>query len=108
MIVSFQTEELHDCCCIGSVAEAMLGNVHAEALEMLIADAEAFETAAEFLEFGEAFASIDADDSLLADVGAVYRARFVALGQEVTRDQEGRIVWSSVRRLKLIALELVV
>jgi hypothetical protein len=105
MIVSFQSQELHDCCCIASVAEERLGNVHAEALETLIADAEAFENAAEFLEFRETFASIDADDSLLADVGADYRARFVAIGQEVTRDKEGRIVWSGVRRLKLVALE---
>src|SRR5215207_6327180 len=98
MIISFQSQELHDCCCIASVAEETLGSVHAQALETLIADAEAIETAAEFLQLREPFASVDVDDSLLADVGADYRARFVAIGQEFTRDAEGRIVWSSVRR----------
>ena len=105
MIVSFQSQELHDCCCIATVAEEILGGVHAQALKTIIADAEAVETAAEFLQLREPFASVDVDDSLLADVGANYRARFVPIGQEFTRDDEGRVVWSSVRRLKLMALE---
>jgi hypothetical protein len=105
VIVSFQSQELHDCCCIASVAEEALGAILAQALENLIADAEAVETAAELLELLEPFASVAPDDSLLADVGADYRARFVAIGQEFTRDEEGKIVWLSVRRLKLVALE---
>ena len=95
----------HDCCCIATVAEETLGGVHAQALKTLIADAEAVETAAEFLHLRGQYASVDGDDSLLADLGADYRARFVAIGQEFIRDAEGKIIWSSVRRLKLMALE---
>lgn len=105
MIVSFQTEELHDCCCYAGVAEEVLGSAHAQALVTLIADAEAVETADELLALRDPFASVDVDDSLLADVGAEYRARFVAIGQEVSQNEEGKVDWSSVRRLKLVALE---
>lgn len=105
MIVSFHNEELHDCCCFASVAEETLGSVHAQALATLIAEAEAVETAAELLVLRDPFALVDADDSLSVDIGADYRARFVAIGKEFNRDEEGKIDWSSVRRLKLVALE---
>jgi hypothetical protein len=105
VIVSFESEQLHDCCCQASIAEDILGSATAQLLATVIAEAEAAETAAEFLQLREPFASVDIDDSLLTDVSAEYRARFVPIGQELTRDGEGKIVWSSVRRLKLVALE---
>jgi hypothetical protein len=105
MIVSFQSEELHDCCCYGGLAEERLGSAHAQALATLIAEAEAVETADELLQLREHFASLEIDDSLLADVGTEYRARFVPIGQEVIRNAEGKVDWSSVRRLKLVGLE---
>ncbi len=105
MIVSFQTKQLHDCCYVASVAEAQMGSAHGEALRTLIADAEAFETAEELIELRTPDASVDVDDSLYVRIGAEWHARFVAVGQEFSRDEEGRTVWSSVRRLKLVALE---
>jgi hypothetical protein len=105
VIVSFQSEKLHDCCCQASLAEEALGSAHAQDLATLIAEAEAVETADEFLQLRAPLAHITEDDSLLAEVGADYAARFVAAGQEFTRDEEGKIVWSSVRRVKLVTLE---
>jgi hypothetical protein len=105
MIVSFHTKQLHDCCYVASVAEAELGSTHGEALRALIADAEALETAEELIELRTPDASVNSDDSLSVRIGAEWRARFVAVGQEFSRDVEGRAVWSSVRRLKLVALE---
>jgi hypothetical protein len=105
MIISFQTKELHDCSYIAAVAEEKLGNVLAQALATLISDAEAAETAQELLELYNPAALLDTMDSLFVDLGAECHARFVAVGHEFSRDEEGRTVWASVRRLKLVALE---
>jgi hypothetical protein len=104
MIVSFQSEELHDCCCIADVAEKKLGSEHAQALATVIADAEAVETAAEFIELFTPL-NVGHSDSLLVPIGADYRVRFVAVGQAFGRDEEGGIDWSTVRRLQLAVLE---
>lgn len=105
MIVSFQERDLHDCSYVAAFAEEKLGRFLAQALATLIADAEAAETAEELMELRSPSSFIDSDDSLLVPIGAECRARFVAVGQEFGRDEEGRTVWSSVRRLKLMALE---
>jgi hypothetical protein len=105
VIVSFQEKELHDCSYIAAVAEKKLGSVLAQALATLISDAEAVETADELLELRRPAAFFDSEDSLFVSIGAECRARFVAVGHEFNRDEEGRTVWSSVRRIKLVALE---
>ena len=105
MIVSFETEELHDCCLVADVAEAILGAIHAQALATLIAEIEALETAAELLELLHPTMTVEIDDSLLLPLGADFQVRFVAAGTEFNRDGEGAINWSSVRRLKFLALE---
>jgi hypothetical protein len=105
VIVSFQEKDLHDCSYETEIAEARLGDVLAQALATLIADAEASETAEELMEIRNPAVIIDSGDSLLVPIGADCRARFVAVGHEFSRDKGGIPIWSSVRRLKLVALE---
>ena len=105
MIVSFQEKGLHDCSYVAAVAEERLGSVLAQALATLISEAEATETAGELLELRGPAAFVDSEDSLIVPIGADCSARFVTVGHEFSRDEKGRTVWSSVRRLKLVALE---
>jgi hypothetical protein len=104
MIVSFQTADLRNCCCKADVAEKKLGTTHAEALGSVISEAEASETAEDFIELYKP-EDVDQGDSLLVTIGAGYQARFVAAGQAFSRVGEGATDWSTVRRVKLVELE---
>ena len=104
MIVSFQEADHRDLCCKADVAEKNLGRTRAEAIAGVIADAEASETAAEFIELFRPL-NVDEGDSLLIPIGADYEARFVATGQAFSQAGEGATDWSTVRRVKLVTLE---
>lgn len=104
MIVSYDTAALQQACSVLEQAEQQYGAVHAQALIALIADVEAFENGAELIDFWNEDLVMTNDDSLLLPVGADYRAALAAVGNRYKRDSDGRVVWSSVSRLKLLAI----
>ncbi|TRW15132.1 hypothetical protein [Glacieibacterium frigidum] len=104
MIVSYETPALQQACFSLEVAEAEYGAVHAQALIALIADIEAFENVAELADFWGDELLVTIDDSLSLPIGAHYRASLAAVGTRYRRDAGGRVVLSSVTRLKLLAI----
>ena len=107
MIVSFETRCLQKICLTIQAAERRLGPIHAQALIALVADIEAFEDAGQVIDFF-GFASVcREDDSLLLPIGASYRARFLAAGKRFGCDSNGKVIWSSVKRLKLMEIEAI-
>jgi hypothetical protein len=104
LIVSYDTTALQQACYVLEHAEQQYGAVHAQALIALIADVEAFDNGAELIDFWNEELVITNDDSLLLPVGADYRATLTAVGSRYQRDADGRVVWSSVTRLKLLAI----
>lgn len=103
MVVSFDTQELRDFCESLELAVATIGSAHAQELRTVLSDAEAAETAAEFIEFYSPFVSV-ADDSISLPIGTKYRASFVALSAGLDDDCGTGIEWSEVRRLKMMDL----
>jgi hypothetical protein len=102
LIVSFKTVALQKACLVLELAEEQFGAVHAQALIALLAEIEAFGTAAELIDFLDAPVALN--DSLSLPIGSDYRATFTATGARYGRDDEGRVVWSSVTRLKLMQI----
>lgn len=84
------------------MAEQQLGVVHAQALASTIADLEAFNDGAELIGFFGDEVFIEGDDSLVLPIGSAYRAVFLAAGAKFIRDAAGRVVWSTVTRMKLM------
>lgn len=84
------------------MAEQQLGVVHAQALASTIADVEAFSDAEELIGFFGDEVLIGGDDSLALPIGSAYRAVFFAAGAKFIRDAAGRVVWSTVTRMKLM------
>jgi hypothetical protein len=105
VIVSFETQFLQKTCLTIQIAEGMFGAVHAQALIALIADIEAFEDAGQVIDFFGLAAGCREDDSLFLPIGASYRARFLAAGKRFDCNANGKVVWSSVKRLKLMEIE---
>ncbi len=99
--MSFNTQELRDCCASLEKAEAVIGSVHAQELISVLSDAEAAETAAELIELYAPNVAIDGD-SISLPVGIRYRLSFVAVGVALVRDREAGPEWSAVRRLKMM------
>jgi hypothetical protein len=72
----------------------------------MVADIEAFENASEVIEFYSPDASFE-DSSLFLSIGARLKAKLVATGARFGRDAERNVVWTSVKRLKLMEVEAV-
>lgn len=104
MIVSFENEQLHDVCTSLPCAEEAYGSVHAGVLIAVISDAMSFENAADFVAYLDADAQISTEDSLLIAIGTGYQAALVAVGTRFDRDGDGRIIWATVTRLKLVEI----
>jgi hypothetical protein len=104
IIISFEDQALHDTCVDLERAELTLGSVGASALVGFISDAMAFDNMDELIDFLGGDAQILEDDSLSVSIGSDYRAALVAVGKRVVRDPAGRIVWSSVKRVKLVQI----
>ncbi|WP_156635332.1 hypothetical protein [Methylobacterium sp. Leaf123] len=102
--ISFEDDALHDLCVNLERAEHTLGTVSAGALINLISDANAFENAHELIDFLSEDAEISVHDSLIVAIGSDYRATLVVVGTRFGRNADGRIVWASVTRLKLVAI----
>jgi hypothetical protein len=103
LIVSFETHELRDCCASLEKAEAVVGSTHAQELISVLADAEAAETAAEFIKLRAPNVAVS-DDSISLPMGTRYRLSFVAVGVASVGKHGGRVDWRSVRRLKMMEL----
>ena len=102
--ISFEDQPLHDYCVDLERAELMFGSVSASALVSFISEAMAFENVAELMEFLGNDIEISVDDSLFLSIGSDYRAALVAVGTRFSRDADGRVVWASVTRLKLVQI----
>jgi hypothetical protein len=102
--ISFEDQLLHDSCVDLHRAEQLFGSVHAAALVTFISDAVAFENAAELINYLQDDAAILPDDTLSVAVGSDYRAALVVVGKRIKEDPEGRILWASVTRLKLVEI----
>ena len=102
MIVSFNTQELRDRCATLENAETVIGSPHARELISVLSDAEAADTAAEFVELYAPKATVEGD-SISLPIGTRYRISFVAIGAAIG-NRNGRPDWRLVRRLKLMDL----
>lgn len=105
--LTFEGEPLHEICADLEKAEQAYGSVTAGALVAFISDALSFETADELLAFLGDDIKILLDDSLSVAIGSDYRATLAVVGTHHSRNGAGRIVWASVRRLKLLAISRV-
>lgn len=102
--ISFDTQQLHDDCVDLERADLLLGSINAEALVTFLSDAAAFENVGELIAFLDEEIKINPDDSLSVAIGAEYRASLVVVGRRFARDGDGRIIWESVTRLKLVEI----
>ncbi len=102
--ISFEDQILHDSCVDLQRAEQLFGSVHAASLVTFISEVAAFEDARELIDFLGHDVNIAADDSLSVAIGSDYRATLVVAGRRFARDTDGRPVWSSVTRLKLVEI----
>lgn len=87
-----------------SEAERVLGTVNAKALVSLIADIEAHESAEEMMDFMEGIVQEKNNDTLEISFGRNYCVRLVPVGIRFQRNDNGRVIWSSVERLKITAI----
>lgn len=105
--ISFEDGPLHDTCVELQKAELEYGSLSAAALVTFISEALAFENVEELIGlFGEEI-KILPDDSLSLSIGSDYRAALIVAGTRSKRDAEGRVIWSSVTRLKLVEMSRV-
>lgn len=102
--ITFEGEPLHEICVDLHKAEQAYGSIAAAALVTFLSDAHAFESADELIDFFGKDINISANDSLSVAIGSDYRAALVVVGTRHKVDAGGRIVWSSVTRLKLLEL----
>jgi hypothetical protein len=105
--ISFEDEWLHDTCVDLQRAEQQYGSVHAAALVTFISDAVAFENVGELLDFLGDDIRISPEDSLSVAIGSDYRATLIVAGKRFNRGTDGRVVWTSVTRLKLVEISRV-
>jgi hypothetical protein len=103
LIVSFNTQELRDCCASLERAEAVIGSAHAQELISVLSDAEAAETAEEFIELYAPHVARDGA-SISLPIGIQYRLTFVAIGANVARSEGACLDWRAVRRVKVMDL----
>lgn len=102
--MSFETTRLKSLCLVLNEAEATLGTMNAKALTTMIADIEAQENGEEMLAYMNDIAQVGGDDTLKIAFGRECLGTFVPVGKRFQRDSKGRIVWSTVERLKLLAI----
>jgi len=105
--ISFQDEALHDTCIELEKAELAFGSLSAAALVTFISEATAFENVQELIALLGDEIKISEDDSLSVSIGSDYRAALVVAAKRFKRDAGGRVIWSSVTRLKLVTMSRV-
>lgn len=105
--ISFEDQPLHDTCIELEKAELAFGSLNAAALVTFISEARAFENVDELIVFLGDEIKISADDSLSVAIGSDYCAALVAAAKRFERGADGRVIWSSVTRLKLVTMSRV-
>jgi hypothetical protein len=103
LIISFNSAWLEQVCCRLEAAESAFGALKANALVTTIAELESLSDASEMLAFFNG-AITQIDDSLSLEIGPNHQATFVAAGTKFGKDQAGAVIWSTVKRLKLVKL----
>jgi hypothetical protein len=93
---------LQQICCTFELAERRFGTMHAQELISLIADVEALDKAEELINFFDGRLRIAEDDQICLQLGTNYQMTFYTVGKKFTKNEQGRVVWSSVTRLKLL------
>lgn len=99
--LSFEDQMVHDACTDLDLAERLYGRVEAEDLVTLFSDALALENAQELIDLHGGII-IDGNDSLHVPIGADHRAALVPVGTRFNRSDDGRALWATVTRLKLV------
>ncbi len=100
--VSFLSAELRNICTKIDEAQSLYGPQAAGELHELLADAEAFLTADELIDFRDG--EFLEGDSLSFLFGSHYRAAFNAVGENLPRADDGSVAWGQVRRIMLIEI----
>lgn len=101
--ISFHDQDLHDTCANLEAAEEHYG-IHAQAIVTFISDALAFENAEELLTFYGDGAKIAPDDSLSIEISSGCSATLVPVGKRFSIDCEERVMWATVKRLKIMTI----
>lgn len=101
--ISFHNQDLHDTCANLEAAEGHYG-IHAQAIVTFISDALAFENAEELFTFYGDGAKIASDDSLLIEISSGYLVTLVPVGKRYARDGDERVIWATVKRLKIMTI----
>ncbi len=102
--ISFADQALHDICVDLSRAELVFGSLNAAALVTFISDTSAFDSVQELIDFLGDEIKIFEDDSLSVSIGSYYSALLVVVGKRFSRDAADRVIWSTVKRLKLVTI----
>jgi hypothetical protein len=102
--ISFEDQHLHDACVHLERAEQLFGSISAAALVNFISEAAAFDNVEELMAFRGGDINISAGDSLLISIGSDHLAVLVVAGTRFKRYADGRVVWASVTRLKLVEI----
>ncbi|WP_430257235.1 hypothetical protein [Neorhizobium sp. IRS_2294] len=103
--ISFETDELRDCCCKFERGLEILGVHVARTLFTMIADAEALNNAAEWHEFLVYDLITSGPMAFHVGVGSEYIAVFVPVGKKFAISDSGQTNWSSVTRVMLTTLQ---
>nr|WP_325262603.1 hypothetical protein [uncultured Rhizobium sp.] len=105
MKISFETDELRDCCCKFDRGQELLGVHVAKALFTMIADAEALDNAADWHDFLVYDLITSGPEAFHVGVGNEYIAVFVPVGKKFAISDNGQTDWSSVTRVMLKTLQ---
>ncbi len=104
LIISFDNGELKRHCCEYAVAEAAYGTFNARALFTALADAEAMENAADWIDFFDNEVVIQQDSSLMLTFGSDLFAKLIPVGTKFKCADDGSVKWQTVRYLKLVQI----
>lgn len=105
--LTFEGDPLYEICADLGLAEQAYGSISAGALVAFISEAASFETADELIAFLGGDVNILPDDSLSVAIGSEYQATLIVVGKRYSRDDPGRVIWSSVTRLKVLDISRV-
>ncbi|MEP2138417.1 MAG: hypothetical protein ABJP70_01745 [Erythrobacter sp.] len=94
---------MHDTCASLEAAEEHYG-VHAQAIVTFISDALAFDNAEELSIFYGDGAKVAPDDSLSIEISSGYFVTLVPVGKRFARDDDERVNWTTVKRLKIMTI----
>ena len=103
--MSFHTQDLQRQCISISEAEKALGRVNSVELFRVIAEIEAQANGQELLAFLGEDALVGEDDTLTISLSADRVSTFIVAGKQFQKDDDGRVRWESVTRLKLMSIE---